>query len=69
MSKVIVSVNATRDGLENAIEAAYWIFDRYKTGQMPMSERDAFKKAVRDLFMEVEGDASVVTVGGVPSQG
>jgi hypothetical protein len=34
----------------DAIEAAYWLFDHKKKGSAPMSERDAFKWSVRNLL-------------------
>lgn len=32
------------------IEEAYWLFDHKKKGLAPMSERDAFKFAVRGML-------------------
>lgn len=34
----------------DAIETTYWLFDHKKKGRMPMSERDAFKFAVRAML-------------------
>lgn len=43
--------------VEEQIEAAYWEFDARKSGYPPhpfkQSERDAFKWAVRDLFLKL----------------
>jgi hypothetical protein len=41
------------DRVEGEIERAYWVFDDKKKGYMPMSERDAFKWAVRNLFLRI----------------
>jgi hypothetical protein len=48
--------------LEDAIEAAYWEFDARHRGTgkragMSMSERDAFKTAVRALVTQAQRDA------------
>lgn len=44
--------------VENEIERSYWAMlakkDRTQT-QMPMSDRDAFKWAVRELFLRLRG--------------
>lgn len=41
------------DRVEGEIEHAYWAFDNKKKGHMPMSERDAFKWAVREMFLRI----------------
>lgn len=41
------------DRVEKEIERAYWAFDTAKKGPMPKSERDAFKLAVREMFLRI----------------
>jgi hypothetical protein len=36
--------------IEDRAEAAYWNFDKLKTGNRPLSERDAFKGIARGLM-------------------
>lgn len=36
--------------LEDAIEEAYWRFDSLKKGNIPQSERDSFKMAIRSML-------------------